>query len=180
MNNMRKWVVFLSAVFLATLAVPGLAALQKNYSLNISPASSLGGSSIKVTAAFKNLSPTGNSTWNSLTLSVNPSGSTGLTIVGVDKPASGTVTFNSSTVSISNISPVNPGDPPYVVTLYVSSPPCPRTVDATWSAVVWSGSNFSGDTFTLVAPSSSTAMHVGCDGTLTCQGSPDIANIPFQ
>jgi hypothetical protein len=162
MNSIRNWVCVLTAMGIMACALPGLAAPQKTFSLQMVPDPHLDTISLSlqvpvpVTAKIKNLSPTGNSAIDSFTLSVS-----GATIVGVTQPASGTATFTASSVSVSSMTPLKPGLT-FDLNLEISS-----CGDALWSAVTWTGSNFTGQNFTGNPSTASTK--VAC-GVLACPG----------
>ena len=156
MNSLRKVLGFLlAAVTLAAFALPSVAGDngKKVYKLDVELASPQPAATppFTLTAKFTNASPTGNSSFKSFSLSVS-----GLTIVGVDQPATGTATFTASSVSVVNTFPVKPGDS-FTVTLRVSS-----CGDGAWSAVLWTGTPFSGQNFALVPDGSNLATPVSC------------------
>jgi len=112
-----------------------------------------------IVATIRNLSPNGNSSINSFTLSAQ-----GLRIDSVDQPASGnaTVSPDGSTVAVQNISPLKPGDSEFQLTLRVTS-----CGDGAWSAVTWTGSNLSGNNFTPIGNPAPTTP-IAC-GVLACE-----------
>ena len=154
MHSKNKFVCCLIAILLAAFALPSAADNGKKiYNLQMQivstpPAPTPPPFTIKATLTNE---PTGNSSFNSFTLSV-----TGLTIVGVDQPASGHATFTGSSVSVVNASPVKPGKS-LSVTLRVSS-----CGDGAWDAVVWTGSSLNGQNFNLVPGHSALATAIAC------------------
>jgi hypothetical protein len=165
MNGMRKWLCFLFAGLLATLALP--AAAQKVYTFNLSPSSlAVGVTGQSLTGSMNNISPdTGNSTIKSFKLFA-PAGIT------ITAPASGvlvplgngytaTIQNNGTSIYVSNINiPLKPFG-----TLLVLS----MTVDVSCSATggnwtiqgPWNGGTFTGQTFTQQAPSNLTTNVTG-------------------
>lgn len=166
MNNLRKILTLLMALMLATFALPSIAQ-QKIFSLKMTPATSAG-SPAALTATFKNETPSGNSSFNSLVLTAPA----GLTITAFTPPPSGTATITNGgqKIQVSNMSPVGNGQT-FVLNLTVTSAgatSCAATSGA-WSAVPWTGSTFSGNTFALVPANSSltTTVTTICNYSLT-------------
>ena len=166
MNSLRKIVELLLVVALASFALPAVAQ-NKIFSLKMTPATSAG-SPAALTATFKNETPNGNSSFNSLVLTAP----NGLTITAVATPPSGTATITNGgqKVQVSNMSPVGNGQT-FVLNLTVTSAgatSCTATSGA-WSAVPWTGSSFSGNTFALVPGLSSltTTVTTLCNYSLT-------------
>ncbi len=166
MNGLHKVLGFLMAFMLATFALPAIAQ-TKIFSLKMTPATSAG-SPAALTATFKNETPNGNSSFNSLVLTAPA----GLTITAVATPPSGTATITNGgqEVRVSNMSPVGNGMT-FVLNLTVTSAGaanCTAT-SGNWSAVPWTGSSFSGNTFALVPGNSSltTTVTTICNYSLT-------------
>ena len=160
MTSIRQLFGFIVAVLaLAAFAVPA-AAQQKVYSLNMAPPSITSGAPAAMTATFKNETPNGNSTINSMSLTAP----TGLTITAASI-AIGNVAIVSGgkTVNITNMYPVKPGDS-VVLSLTVTSVATCTPSSGNWSAVVYTGSNLSGQTFGLVANHSSLGTTIGSSG----------------
>lgn len=163
-NNIKRMLVILTAVAFAAFALPGVAGNDKKmYSLNMAILTSPPAAPpYTVTAAITNQ---GNSTINSFNLSV-----TGLTIVGVNQPATGNATFTESSVSVNNMHPLKSGDS-LTVTIGVSS-----CGEGTWSATVWTGAHLNGQTFAQVPePLANLATTILC-GQLNAGDLLDVPN----
>ena len=142
MNNLRNVMRTFLAVALVAFALPAIAQ-DKIFSLTMSPPSSAG-SPATLTATFKNLNPTGNSSFNSLVLTAPP----GLTITAMAAPppsGTATITNGGQVVQVANMSPVRPGMT-FALQLTVSAAGATSCTSSTgdWSAVPWTGSSFSG------------------------------------
>lgn len=154
MNSMRKIFCILMATVLAAFALPGVAGDngKKLYSLQMSVPPAQTTAPFTVSATITN---EGNSTISSFKLYVS-----GLTIVGVNQPASGAVAgpFPGSSVLVTNMSPVKSGQS-FTLTLHVNS-----CGDGTWSPVAWTGAKLNGQTFDLdLAPGHSVlATPISC------------------
>ena len=113
-----------------------------------------------VTATFKNATPSGNSTINSLRLSA--SGVPGATITSATGSGTETVAPDGRSVSVSGVPPVKPGKT-YVLTMKLTTPAQSSCSGATitWSGSALTGNSFSGDTFRFIAGSSSVNTSVG-------------------
>src|SRR4051812_45275279 len=102
MNNIRKFFCVLTAVVLAALAPPIIAAPQlvKVYDLHVTSAPN---TPLQVVADLQNVSPNGNSTISSFSLTI-----TGSTILSVDSLTSGKAAIDAthSSVTISSMSPL--------------------------------------------------------------------------
>jgi len=152
MNRTRKVLCLLLGLAIAAFALPGVAGNdQRMYSLNMNIVASPPAPTpppFTVTATILN---EGNSTISSFALFV-----TGLTIVGVDQPATGNATFTGSSVSVTNMHPLKSRQS-LTVTVRVSS-----CGDGTWSAAVRTGSSLNGQTFNLVPGDSNLATSISC------------------
>ena len=171
-NRMRTFLCLLTAVLLAAFALPSVAASDKKlYSLEMQFLTSPPASPpYKVQAT---LTSVGNSTISSFKLTVS-----GLTIVSVDPPASGTVAgpFPGSSVSVTDIHVPKKSGQPFVLTLYVSS--CGNGV---WSAAVWTGAKLNGQSFTPnpnPLPASQVTTSIPC-GELACGDGQDVEQPPI-
>ena len=155
MNGVRRIIGLVMAVAIAVFASPGFADNDKKiYNLQMQMVSvppAQANPPFTLRAVLTN-EPTGNSTINSFRLSV----SSGLTIVGVDQPASGHATFTASTVTVVNASPIKPGKS-LSVTLRVSS-----CGDSAWSSTAWTGSSLNGQSFDLVVGHSALGTSIPC------------------
>jgi hypothetical protein len=147
-----------AAVIPLTIAI---AAPEKIYDLTIAPSALTGGTGVSLTATFRNATPTGNSTINSLSLNAPA----GFTITGATGIATETVAPGGGSVSVTNIPPVKPGKT-YVLNLTVNTPAADCTSTAHWAGpqgqgvTVWTGSSLSGDTFRFLPASSSVTTTV--------------------
>ena len=164
MNILRSAARALLAAVLVAFVTPA-SAVDKIYSLNVSPSVPAGATST-ITAIFKNETPSGNSSFNSLTLNV----AGGLSIVGVSVPH-GTAspvaspTSPQQTINVQGMSPVKNGKS-FTITLTVKAAPASgcAAASATWSSTTWTGSSLSGDNFLLQTQLSSltTNMSTSC------------------
>jgi len=171
MNIIRNLICVLAGFAISTLAMPAIAASsppQKLFSLTMAIAG-VDNTQHKtpIAATIRNESPpsTASSNIDSFTLTLQPA--SGVTIFAVNQPASGRATLapDGLSVTVTNMSPVK-GQKSFVLTLYVSG--CGD--GSTWSATPWTGSNLSGNTFTLVSEHSSLGTNVPC-GALACNQS---------
>jgi hypothetical protein len=154
MNGMRKIIGLVMVAAIAAFALPAFADNSKKiYNLqmqmvSVPPAQASPPYTLRAVITNE---PTGNSTINSFRLSVS-----GLTIVGVDQPASGRATFTGSSVTVVSASPIKPGKS-LSVTLSVSS-----CGDGAWSSTAWTGSPLSGQSFDLVPGHSALGTSISC------------------
>jgi hypothetical protein len=175
MNAFRKLLTFFLAV---GLAVSANAAPTKKFAWEISPFFFGGAGTpytdvfptnssnlLKLTASFTNQSP-GNSAFDSVRLILTQPG---LQIFGV-RTFSGEASLSpdKTVVSVANIPPVRAGDPAFIIEIYLIDPGCPADQVGTWDAFAWTGSNFTGDSFTDVSAAGRDITHVACDGTASC------------
>jgi hypothetical protein len=134
------------------------AAPEKVYDLNIAPASvQAGQTGVQLKATFRNATPSGNSSFNSLSLTA-PSG---FTITAASGIANEVVAPGGGSVSATNIPPVKPGAK-YELNLTVTAPAATDcTSTASWAGpqgqgvAVWTGSSLSGETFRFLPLGSS-------------------------
>ncbi len=142
--------VCLIAILLAAFALPSVAGNDKKiYNLQTQIVSSSPPFTVQATLTSE---PTGNSSFNSFSLSV-----VGLQITGiVGQPTSGNATFTASSVTVVNASPVKPGAS-ISVTLQVSS-----CGDGAWSASAWTGAKLNGQSFDLVPAHSMLGTSIPC------------------
>jgi hypothetical protein len=174
MTKNRK--ILLAVTSLALLAAATVlpitlasAAPQKIYDLTMDPTSLASGQAGQtITATFKNATPSGNSTINSLKLFADAP--TGFVITGASGTGTVAIQPDGQSVWVSNISGVRPGKF-YTLVLTVTTPAatgCEQTIE--WSADVRAGNSFTGDTFAphdLVGVS--TSLAAGCDLSFTKQ-----------
>ncbi len=179
-SSRLRWKVLLAVSSLALVAAATIlpitlanAAPQKIYDLTIAPTTLQAGTTNQtLTATFKNATPSGVSSINSLKLFVQaPPGflitdATGVGTENVQLPG-------RQSVFVSNIPSVKPGKT-YVLTLKVTTPAatdCAGT-NVTWTADVRAGNSFTGDTFAL-HDGVGTTTHIGvtCGLTFTQQPS---------
>ena len=170
MNQDRRLIAKIAALVLAVAAIVvpvtiATAAPEKIFTLTMSPSSIPAGATDEtVTATFKNATPSGNSTINSLKLAAT--GAPGATITSATGSGTEVVAADGRSVSVTGIPPVKPGKT-YVLTMKLTTPAqssCSGT-SITWSGAAWTGNSFSGDTFRFVAGSSNVNTSVGasCD-----------------
>lgn len=159
MNHLHSLARLFIALLLAAFALPGIAAQpEKKFSLAMSPPVVAPGASVLLTATIKN-ETNGNSSINSLTLFVPPG--SGVTIDPSFTPTTswpGTIVtpLSTTSISISNMTPLRSSDPALVLTFKASLPATSVCAPLTWTASAWTGSSFSGDTFRLLSPSETT------------------------
>jgi hypothetical protein len=167
MNGMRKLVGLLLAVILTAFALPA-AAQSKQYSLNVSPSAITAGTTAPLSALFTNLTPNGNSSINSFKLTAPA----GITIISATlQGTNGTLTIapGGGSISVTGMFPVKPGLS-FTVSLTVTTNPSCTSSAGNWVAVVYEGSNLSGQTFAFVSGSSSVSTNVnsvGCTYSVT-------------
>ena len=161
----------IGALAAAAFAFPATAA--KIYSLNMSPSSVTAGTPTTMTATFKNETPNGNSTINSLSLTA-PSG---LTISSASSPnGTATVVSGGRTVNVTNMFPVSPNQT-VALTLTVTSTPSCSASSGTWSSAAFEGSSLTGQQFGLVAADSSLTTTIASSGcTYSLTASPAAVN----
>ena len=170
MTRDRRFIAKVAALVLAVAAIVvpvtiATAAPEKIFTLTMSPSSiPAGATNVTVTATFKNATPSGNSTINSLKLAAT--GAPGATITSATGTGTEVVAADGRSVSVTGVPPVKPGKT-YVLTMKLTTPAqtsCSGT-SITWSGSAWTGNSFSGDTFRFVAGSSSVNTSVGasCD-----------------
>ena len=149
--------VFAATIAFIATALPSLAAPAKVYSLTGLPANLASGATVttaNVSTTWKNLSPNGNSSINSLSLTIQ-GGPAGFVF-----DSSQTVTADTGQAAISdggkmltvqNMYPVKPGVSFHVnftVKIPATTTDC-NPPSVTWNPVAWTGSNLGGDTFGL-------------------------------
>jgi hypothetical protein len=150
MNRLHGIVVAAALVMTAFAVTASAGNDKKQFSLDMELAPPGQASApFTLSATVKN---EGNSTVNSFQLMVV----SGLTVVGVDQPATGNATFTGGSVSVKNMRPLKSGDS-LTVTLRVSS-----CGDGTWSATAWTGAALNGQTFDLVLAHSTLATKILC------------------
>jgi hypothetical protein len=144
------------SMLIALTALPGYSAPQKTYTLNVAPSEALAGQSTGFFVTMTNKTP-GNSNPNSFLVRA-PSGFTvtAASISAATNPNAGAsvTVVGSSTVEVRNLDPVKTNQ--YVTLKITATTPsiggsCSQG-GYIWSATVWTGSNLSGDTFTLNNP----------------------------
>ena len=170
MLMIRRLAASLLAVMLVAFA-PAAFGLQpdKIFTLSMSSVSLSG----VLTATMTNASPNGNSSINSATLTLSSS-STGAWRIGTAASSTGTVTVASDGLSlqVTNMSPVKPTKS-FVVTIQLAPGTVACGSSGTWTAVPYTGSTLSGDTFSFASiqdPAKLTSTS-SCDGTLACGAS---------
>lgn len=175
MNSLRKVFWVLTAVVLATFAVPG-AAVQpdKIFSVTATPAALPAGQITAVTVTVNNVSPkSGNSYINSLRVQIPAGVSVTFvslqTVNGNSTSSNGTVNISGGTISVSNITGVKPAGK---LLLNLSATVTGGTTCSlnAWTGSAFAGNSFNGDAFTpFPNPDSNVApAYPGCDGVLNC------------
>jgi hypothetical protein len=146
MNGIRKLLLYMTAIAFVAFAAPGYgAAPTKKFSVDMSPSAVAPGSTT-LHATIKNETPNGNSSINSLILTI-PSG---YTLNGTPTANwAGQISTSGQQVSMSNLSPLKPLQS-FVLTLPLTVDPSSTCASSTWIAQAWTGSSFSGDTFRQV------------------------------
>ena len=146
MNGIRKLLLFATAAMVVALAPLAYAAAPtKKFSVDLSPAFLTPGS-VTLSATIKNETPNGNSSINSLTITLPA----GYTLRAA--PTSGwigLINWTATSVSISNMSPLKPLQT-FDLTLPVKVGSTPTCSAKTWTGLAWTGSSFSGDSFKQV------------------------------
>jgi len=192
MNILRRLGGILLALALTAVAAPVLAQ-SKIYSLTVSAASVAAGQTGTIVATFKNESPNGNSSFNSIEgLKITgPLSITGVSVPNGSVQPSSFPAAGVKSINIVSMSPVKRGQT-FAVTLAVkadSATGCTNST-ATWGVDnVWTGSSLSGDTFARVPAGSplptTTVTGSGC--TLSFQPAPsdafvgqNITSTPFS
>jgi len=150
-NSMRKIFFISVALALAAFALPSVADSGKKFSLQMQIVSAPPAPTPPPFTVSATIGNEGNSTISSFNLFVS-----GLTVVGVDQPATGAATFTGSSVSVKNMHPLKSGQS-LTVTIRVNS-----CGDGQWSAVPWTGSSLNGQTFSVVAADSAPETSIPC------------------
>jgi hypothetical protein len=170
MKQDRRFIAKAAALVLAVAAIVvpvtiATAAPEKIFGITMAPSSIPAGSTgVTLTATFKNATPSGNSSINSVRLAA--AGAPGATITSATGIGNEVIAADGRSVSVSGIPPVKPGKT-YVLTMKLTTPAqtsCSGT-SITWSGSAWTGSSFSGDSFRFVAGNSSVGTSIGasCD-----------------
>lgn len=153
MKSLRNLVGLILALALAAFGAPALAQ-TKIYSLTLPTSSVAPGQTAEIIATFKNETPNGNSSFNSIQ-GLKVTGP--LSIVGVSVPNGGVQpspipAAGVKSINITSMSPVKNGQT-FKVTLTVKADAAPGCTNssATWTVDnVWTGSALSGNTFARV------------------------------
>jgi hypothetical protein len=186
MNGIQKLLGYVVAFAIAVFVMPADAASPtKKFSIDMSPSLVAAGDTT-LFATIKNETPNGNSSINSLKLSL-PSGYQ-LRGVPTIAPYPGQVTPSSTAglatatqVTVSNMSPLKPLQS-FVITLPVTVT-ASTCQSSSWTAQAWTGSSFSGDEFKQVYTPPDTqfvvnsATIVGSNQSLTFVTSPTNATL---
>src|SRR5215471_4708227 len=142
---LRKVIVTGLTMLLMALAWPAFAQPQKIFSLQISATGTL-----QYQALFKNETPNGNSTINSVILTA-PAGT--VIIGAVPQNGAPTITgLNTNTINVANMPGIKAGGNTWflTITLSAASPPC-----IAWNARAFTGNAFGGTEFGLLPPPAS-------------------------
>jgi hypothetical protein len=152
--------VVASVLLGVVVAMPSLAGPEKIFSIR-APASIPSGAQT-ISIVIKNETPSGNSSINSLEILVSGP----LTIVGATAP-SGDVATTSSSIRISNVSPIKNRQTYTISADVIASPSGGCAGSVTWDGSAWTGSTFGGteqsSKFRLLSqPYSNLETTIGC------------------
>ena len=146
MNGIRKLLLMATAAMLVAIApIAGAAPPTKKFSLDLSP-TFLAPGSVTLSATIKNETPNGNSSINSLILTI-PAGYTLNGTPSTTWPLQ--LSVSGQQVSMSNLSPLKPLQS-FVLSLPLIVANSANCATSTWTAQAWTGSSFSGDSFLQV------------------------------
>jgi hypothetical protein len=174
MNSFRNVLRAVLALIVVMFSLSGFAAapISKNFGVVISPLIVPPVGTTTLDVAYSNTSPpASNSTINStiLTLPAN----SGLTIQGIGVPsgvtAACTLSSDKLQVKCAGFTGVKPGDPPFVLNVYVTA--VTGCHEVTWGAQAFAGNSWSGDKFNFTASASNLVTEAGCEqftGSVTC------------
>jgi hypothetical protein len=152
MIRLRTVVVSLLSLVAFVFATAGNAAPEKKLSVSMSPSVAAPSSITAFTATFKNETPNGNSSVNSLRLTLPDGFAVDTATANPSANWTGSVSWTDRTISISNMSPLKPLAS-FVLTFRAKVPALGASCPVfTWNAAAWTGSNFSGDTFRQLFP----------------------------
>lgn len=165
-NIVRKAIVFVSGLMLASFSLAALAAQPtKQFSINVVQGVVVAPGTSEFWLEIRNETPSGNSTINSLKVTLPGS----FTIVNdathyaaFTTPSSGQVVApNGATViAISNLYPLKP-QATLTLKFWASTGSTASCTSGNWNAQAWTGSSFSGDTFTQLTPAQILALTNG-------------------
>jgi List-Bact-rpt repeat protein len=160
MNGLRRVLEILTA-FLIGFALSSTAALaaDKQYTGTLSPSSGTG--PVTVTATFTNQ---GNSAFNSLTLT--PPAGSGYTLSGPLTTSRGNISIVNNSIQVININLPTGSGQVHTLSFVVNTGSCAAQGGA-WTAVLWTGSGLTGQTFRQVQPSSMSTSYSSQCYTLT-------------
>jgi hypothetical protein len=167
MNGVLNALRLLAVLALAAVALPTSAAPEKIFSISVTPAVLPAGQSTQIEATFRNESPNGNSTVNSLILTLNTPVNVTLSNA---LPDNGTAVINGKSVRVSNMSGLRPGKA-FKLRVTVTVPSGTSCTSAQWLGQAFTGNSFGGDAFGPASPGANIAATlIGCDGILACKG----------
>ncbi|HKU86938.1 MAG TPA: hypothetical protein VJV77_11440 [Casimicrobiaceae bacterium] len=146
MKSFRALLCLVAAFAVGGFVVPADAAQPtKKWSINMSPNQVVPGDTT-LTATIKNETPNGNSSINSLRITLPD----GYTLRAAPTSAwAGQIAWTTTSVSMSNMSPLKPLQK-FDLTLPVTIASTPTCSAKTWTGLAWTGSSFSGDSFLQV------------------------------
>ena len=183
MNNMRKVFCFLMATVLAAFALPGIAAPQKQFSVDGLPASMAPSTTQTLTLTFTNQTPVGGvSTINSLRL-IAPTGwslSNPVAIIGGTVSGGTPVETGPATVAFASIPGIKAGGNTWKMQVTVTAPTASAPCSNAWGAQAFAGNSLNGDQFLLINTPASLNSNVGkiinasagAGGSITPSGAP--------
>jgi hypothetical protein len=164
MNGFRKLACCVLAPLFAAFAMSAGAAPgspEKIFSISGIPASATAGSTLSVTVTFKNETPNGNSTINSLRLIApagwtlsNPAAIAGGSVDG----GTPTLAPDGSSVSFANLPGIKSGNKTWMMQVSVSVP-TGASCSNSWFAQAFTGNALGGDPFRLI--NSATSLNTG-------------------
>ena len=176
-NIVRKAIVFVSGLMLASFSLAALAAQPtKQFSINVVQGVVVAPGTSEFWLEIRNETPSGNSTINSLKVTLPGS----FTIVNdathyaaFTTPASGQiVAANGATViAVSNLYPLKP-QATLTLKFWANTGSTASCTSGYWNAQAWTGSSFSGDTFAQLTP---TQVFTLTNGARTIVSSTTIA-----
>ena len=193
MKTLKCFAHWFLAALIATVAMSAGAAPSKQYEFRMSPKATLSASptTIQFIATFKNTTPSGNSTFDSLKIVTGLKEATGIEVLSVDSVEYNTedkngnlasptwsvgsfdltgtgvsIVGSNQVIAVGGINPpIKPGTPNILRVKFTANVAACTSVNATWTPTVWTGSNFGGDVFNNLTGSLFTT---GCNAVLAC------------
>jgi len=175
MNGMRKWLgTLISALALAAISLPTIAAPAKLFGLDMSPSTATT-AAVTLTAKYSNLTPNGNSVINTVILTPPA----GVTVTGTSFPNGGnkvtcpattvnslgqTVPVPANSICVANLPSVAKAGCSPVACSYsfnVTATLASSCNTYTWAGQAFAGNSFNGDTFEFRIANSSVTTTIG-------------------